>query len=246
MPGDDRKQEAASGMLADPIEAAVRSPARPAEDLARDAGSKPAAVLAFIGIVPGMAVLDMNAASGYYTELLARVVGATGRVIAHNHPGAVAMLTPEVLERRYGEDRLPNVEQLFVPHNEPHLAPASLDAVLMSKVYHDTYWYSPGVDWGPVDQQALLTALHAALKPGGVVGVVDHLAEGGTDPRESAITTHRIDPAVVRRDFESAGFVLEGESDVLRNRDDDYSRSVFDPAVQGRTDRFLMRFRRPR
>src|SRR5690606_39229592 len=102
------------------------------------------------------------------------------------------------------------------------------------------------VDWGPVDQQALLAALIHALKPGGIAGVVDHCAKSGADPRQSSMTTHRIDPAVVRRDFANAGFVLDRESDVLRNRDDDYSTSVFDPAVRGRTDRFLMRFRRPR
>ncbi|HZF29403.1 MAG TPA: hypothetical protein VE907_09815 [Gammaproteobacteria bacterium] len=226
------------------IESAVTSPERLAADRDRDPSSKPAEVLEFLGIARGMRVLDMNAAAGYYAELLARVVGPTGHVIAHNHPGARTALAPQDFERRYGGDRLPNTEQLFVTHNGIALAPGSLDAVLMSMVYHDTYWYDPKVDWGPVDRQALLESLYAALAPGGVVGVVDHDAAPGADPHESAHATHRIDAAVVRRDFAAAGFELEAESDALRNPADDRTLSVFDHAVHGRTDRFVMRFRR--
>ncbi len=191
-----------------------------------------------------MRVLDMNAATGYYAELLARVVGSTGHVIAHNHPGARAALKAEAFERRYGGDRLPNVEQLFVPHNGIALPNGSLDAVLMSMVYHDTYWYDPKVDWGPVDQQALLRSLRDALAPGGVIGVIDHSAAAGADPRTSAMATHRIDPDVVLRDFRAADFELDEQSDLLRNPADDHTKSVFDDTVHGRTDRFVMRFRR--
>ncbi len=227
------------------IAAAIAHPERLAEDRERDASSKPAEVLELFGLAPGMRVLDMNAATGYYTEILARTVGPAGHVIAHNHPGARTALAPQAFERRYGGDRLPNVEQLFVPHNDIQLPAQSLDAVLMSMVYHDTYWFDPKVDWGPVDQHALLTELYDALVPGGIVGVIDHYAAEGTDPRESAKATHRIDPEVVRRDFAAAGFELAGESNVLRNPSDDYGLSVFDERVQGRTDRFVLEFRRP-
>jgi predicted methyltransferase len=227
------------------IREAVAHPDRPTDDRARDASSKPVEVLEFFGIRPGMVVLDLNAATGWYTEVLARVVGPTGRVLAHNHPGARTTLAAEDFERRYGRNRLPNVEQVFAGHNELELVPASLDAVLMSMVYHDTYWYSPDVAWGPVDRPALLADLYAALKPGGIVGVVDHHAAAGSDPAATVHGQHRIDSAVVRRDFVAAGFELAAESDVLRNPLDDYSRSVFDPALLGRTDRFVMRFRRP-
>jgi predicted methyltransferase len=202
--------------------------------------------LAFLGITPGMSIVDMNAATGWYTEILARVVGPTGHVIAHNHPGARDALAAGDFERRYGGGRLPNVEQLFVRHNDLHLSAASVDGVLMSMVYHDTYWHDDDVDWGPIDRGALLAALLAALKPGGVVGVVDHYAAGGADPFESVMAVHRIDRAVVDRDFLAAGFEADGESGVLRSANDDYTRSVFDADLVGRTDRFVLRFRKPR
>lgn len=226
------------------IDAAVNDPERPAADRDRDSSSKPAEVLAFLGVAPGMRVLDMNAATGWYTELLARVVGPRGHVIAHNHPGARATLAAQDFERRYGHNRLPNVEQLFVAHNGIALPDGSLDAVLMSMVYHDTYWYDAKIDWGPVDQHALLVSLYNALAPGGIVGVIDHYAAAGTDPRVSAKETHRIDPAVVRADFAAAGFTLDGESDVLRNPADDHTASVFDAGARGRTDRTVLRFRK--
>ena len=218
----------------------------PVADLSRYATSKPAEVLAFFGIAPGMTVLDLNAATGWYTELLSRVVGANGHVIAHNHPGARASLPATDFEARYGGNRLPNVEQIFVRHADLRPPPTSVDVVLMSMVYHDTYWHREGVDWGPVDRPALLASLRFALKPGGIVGVVDHYAAAGRDPFESVLAVHRIDPEVVRRDFLAAGFEPDGESDVLRNPTDDYTLSVFDAAVVGRTDRFVMRFRKPR
>jgi predicted methyltransferase len=226
------------------ISSALSDPARLAADRPRDATSKPAEVLAFLGVEPGMTVLDMNAATGWYTEILARVVGPNGHVIAHNHRGARNTLPAEDFTVRYGNKRLPNVEQIFVRHNDLHLPPASVDVVLMSMVYHDTYWHRDGVDWGPIDRPALLESLRAALKPGGIVGVVDHYAAAGTSPFESVQTLHRIDSAVVRRDFVAAALEPAGASHVLRNPDDDYRLSVFDAAVAGRTDRFVLRFRK--
>ena len=193
-----------------------------------------------------MTVLDLGAGTGWYAEILARAVGPGGRVIAHNHPGARNTLRAEDFDARYGNGRLPNVEQLFERHSELELPRESVDVVLMSMVYHDTYWHRDGVDWGPIDRPALLGSLRAALKPGGIVGVVDHYAAAGRDPFESVMAAHRIDPAVVRRDFAAAAFEPDGESDVLRNPNDDYTLSVFDAAVVGRTDRFVLRFRKPR
>jgi predicted methyltransferase len=231
--------------VSDAIANAVASLERPAEDRERDAGSRPAEVLAFFGIGRGMRVLDLSSATGYFSELLSRIVGPDGHVIAHNHAGARAMLGPLAFERRYGNGRLPNVELLFAAHNELRLPPGSLDAAILSLVYHDTYWVDPKVAWGPVDQRAMLGALYSALVPGGVVGVIDHTARPGSDPSESAKVTHRIDRAVVIEDFREAGFELEARSDELRNTADDLETGVFDPAIRGRTDRFVLRFRRP-
>jgi predicted methyltransferase len=231
--------------VTDVLQAAFDDPSRLAQDLLRDPSSKPAEVLQFIGFAPDMNVLDVNAASGYNTELVARIVGDRGHVIAHNHPGAFHLLPPQDLQRRYGCERLPNTEQIWARHNDLNLVSASLDAVLMSMVYHDIYWFDAKVAWGPIDQRALLLDLREALRPGGVIGVIDHYASAGSDPAESAMATHRIDPAIVRRDFLAAGFELAAESELLRNRDDDYALSVFDTAVHGKTDRFVMRFRRP-
>ena len=193
-----------------------------------------------------MTVLDFNAATGWYTEILARAVGPDGHIIAHNHPGARTTLPAAAFEARYGNNRLPNVEQLFARHSDLRLPASGVDVVLMSLVYHDTYWHRDGVDWGPIDRPLLLEALRAALKAGGVVGVVDHVAERGQDPYASVQALHRIDPAVVCSDFVAAGFEPYGEDDVLRSPNDDYTLSVFDAAVVGRTDRFVLRFRKPR
>jgi predicted methyltransferase len=229
--------------LKDPTAAAAYADRLP-EDFARDACSRPGEVLAFIGIERGMCVLDFNTATGYYAELLARTVGPGGHVVAHNHPGARAALARGEIERRYAGGRLANVQQLFAAHDALALAPGSLDAALMATVYHDTYWYDPAVNWGPVDRERMLLALREMLAPGGLVGVIDHYARPAEDPRRSAMEAHRIDPDVVLSDFRGAGFALEAQCDVLRNVADDRTKSVFDDAIRGRTDRFVMRFRR--
>lgn len=219
----------------------LNRPERPAEDRERDAASHPAEMLALMGLRPGQQVLDFQSASGYFTELLSYAVGPEGKVIAHNH-SREGVLGPEVFERRYGGERLPNVELLFAAHNALALAPGSLDAVLMSMVYHDTYWYQEGVDWGPVDHAALLWDLYVALKPEGVILVIDHQAEPGSDPHESAIATHRIDREVVLRDFAAAGFVLKEESDILRVPADQLATQIFNETVYRNTDRFVLLF----
>ncbi|HTR00307.1 MAG TPA: methyltransferase domain-containing protein [Candidatus Acidoferrum sp.] len=219
-------------------------PGRPSEDAERDAASKPAEVLAFMGIKPGQTVLDFQAAGGYFSELLSYAVGPTGKVYAHNH-SREGVLGPEVFERRYGNNRLPNVEQIFARHQDLHLPKASLDAVLMSMVYHDTYYYRDGLDWGPVDHAAFLAELRNELKPGGTITVIDHAAAPGSDPYKSAVATHRIDKSIVLRDFTAAGFTLVADSDLLRNPQDKPDVQIFEPSVYRETDRFMLRFRKP-
>jgi len=226
-------------------QALLDHPGRWPEDRARDAASRPAEILALLEVGPGMTVLDFHAGTGYFTELLSRAVGVDGRVIAHNH-SREGVLGDEVFERRYGGNRLANTELVFARHNDLDLPSASLDRILMSMVYHDTYWYREGVDWGPVDRPALLAELLDALKPGGRLLLIDHSARRGEDPYRSVMDTHRIDERIVRQDFAAAGFLLSAESGLLRNPDDDLALSIFDEAVYRRTDRYILIFERPR
>ena len=223
--------------------AAVAHAGRSAKDLERDTGSKPAEVLQFFGIRPGMRVLDLFSGGGYYSELLAYVVGPEGSVVAHNNSAYLGYLGDEI-EQRYADDRLPNVESLLAENNQLSLAPGTFDAVVMILAYHDIYYSSPKDGWPKLDGPKLLAELHRALKPGGVVGIVDHHAGAGA-PRETGGTVHRIDPRIVIDDLTRAGFELEEQSEELRNIEDDYSKIVFDPELRGRTDRFILRFRKP-
>jgi len=226
------------------IEAALASPDRPAADREQDARRKPAEFLAFAGISPGMQVMDAFSAGGYYTELLSRIVGKDGKVIAYNNP-PYAKFAEKGIASRYADNRLPNVEQLTVDVDKLALAPRSLDAVIFVMSYHDLYWRPADGSWPPTDPAQILAKLHAALKPGGVVVVQDHVATPGGDSAEVVDKLHRIDPAVVRRDFEKAGFAFDGESSMLAHPDDDHTKLVFDPAIRGKTDQFVFRFRRP-
>jgi len=124
-------------------------------------------------------------------------------------------------------------------------APNAFDSALLHLVYHDAYWESAQYNVPRIDPAIVTRALFEATKPGGVVGVIDHVAPAGGDTRAVVEATHRIDPAVIRADFERAGFVFDGESDLLRNPQDDYAKNVFDPSIRGRTDRIVYRFRKP-
>jgi predicted methyltransferase len=200
-------------------------------------------VLAFLGVKPGMRVLDVFAAGGYNTELLARTVGVKGQVIAYNNP-AYAAFAADAITARYAGDRLGNVRQVTAEVGDLDLAPASLDAALFVMSYHDAYWRPKDGSFDKTDPAVLLARVFKALKPGAVVVVQDHVADPGRDPQADA-ELHRIDPARVRRDFERAGFVFDGSSDVLANPADDHTRVVFDKSIQGRTDQFVYRFRKP-
>jgi len=227
------------------IEAALASTQRPDADRAQDEPRKAAEFLEFLGVGPGQTVLDAFAAGGYYTELLARIVGDSGRVIAYNNP-PYANFAAKGIAARYADGRLPNVEQLTVAVDQLELAPASLDAAIFVMSYHDLYWRPTDGSWPPTDPRQLLGALYGALKPGGVIVVQDHVAAPGGDPSEVVDKLHRIDPATVRRDFEATGFEFAGESSMLAHPDDDHTLQVFDPSVRGHTDQFVFRFRKPR
>ncbi len=209
-----------------PLDAAFASPDRPQADREQDERRQSRAVLAFLGVKPGMHVIDVFSAGGYNTELLARTVGVKGQVIAYNNP-AYAEFAAKGIDERYASGRLGNVRQVTAEVGELELAPSSLDAALFVMSYHDAYWRPKDGSFDKTDPRELLARLFAALKPGGVVVVQDHVANPGAEPRVDA-ELHRIDPARVRRDFEHAGFVFDGSSDVLAHPADDHTKVVFD------------------
>lgn len=241
LPGASPQEEAAAQ-----LRTAIAARDRLSADLTRDAGRKPQAVLEFLGLLPGMRALDVLAADGYYTELMAKVVGSTGHVVALEPPQWAA--APDVKlawAERQANGRLPNVTHQMQRLQEMKLAPASFDFALLHLVYHDSYWQSDKYDFPRMEPEAMLAELYAGMKPGGIVGVVDHVAMPGGDTREVVHRLHRIDPQVIKRDFARAGFVLDGESDALRMPGDDHTRLVFDGAIRGKTDRVVLRFRKP-
>ena len=222
---------------------AVASTARPEADRARDASRKPAAVLEFLGIEPGMTVLDMFTGGGYYAEIIAGVAGDDGKVIAQSNQAYLGFVGDE-FEERFGSGRLANVEVLMAENNELTLAADSLDAVMLVLSFHDLYFEDAENGWPRIDTAVFLAELKKGLKPGGVLGVIDHYA--ATDaPRETGDSLHRIDPAIVMAELDAAGFVLDGTSDMLRNPDDKLDVIVFAPEIRGKTDRFVLRYRKP-
>lgn len=221
-------------------EAAVASVERPDADRARDSGRKPAEVLEFLGIAQGMTVLDMFSGGGYYTEILSNVVGGDGHVIAHSNK-AYLNFVGEEFEKRYLDDRLANAKVLMAENNELSLKPGSIDAVMLVLSFHDLFYADAENGWPEIDVEKFLAELHSGLQADGIVGIIDHYAAAGS-PSETGGTTHRIDAAIVIESMAAAGFVLDGQSDILRNAEDDYEKSVFDPEIRGKTDRFIMRF----
>nr|MEA2799422.1 hypothetical protein [Phenylobacterium sp.] len=211
-----------------------------AADAMTDPAMKRAEVLAFIGLKPGDRVADIVA--GRFVRALSVAVGPNGRVYAVE-PAEIVKAHPEVVQIMKGIMAAPeqaNVELSTPPINAPAL-PGKLDAVFIRQDYHDLH----DKFMGPADVAGFNRAVFAALKPGGVYVVLDHAAAAGTGLRDTD-TLHRIDPATVKAEVTAAGFKLDGESAVLANPADDHTKFVFDPAVHGKTDQFLLRFRKPK
>ncbi len=222
------------------IESAVANSGRSDADRERDKTSQPAAVLRFFGLEPGMHVLDLLSGGGYYSEVVSYAVGAQGEVLAHTNDIYEKYLREE-LAKRYQDARLPNVKRLISNPPNLKLPIETFDMILMILTYHDLYYVSESDPKHPkIDRDRFFAQLHRALKPGGVLGVVDHSAEPGTGKR-AAQDLHRVDQEFARSDIEAAGFVFEGESSVLRNPDDDRTMLVFDDQIRRRTDRFVYR-----
>ena len=225
------------------ISEALANPARPESDRAKDELRRPDEVLAFFEIRPGMTVLDLFSGGGYYAEILSGVVGPEGKVLAQNND-AYLSFAGEELATRYADDRLDNVSRVTAEADDLELPPATFDAALASLTWHDFYYAHPDDGWMAIDERLLIEKLCAALKPGAVLGVIDHVAAPGSDPVETGQNLHRVDPARIRADLAGSCFEFEGESNVLRNSSDDHTKSSFDPSVRGKTDQVVLKFRR--
>jgi predicted methyltransferase len=225
------------------VEQAMKQPGRLQKDLERDARSRPDAVIPLLQLKEGDMVADIWAGGGYYSELLGRVAGDSGRVLLINN-AAYARFAAKGLEERFDGRELPAVEIHQREAEDLDLGENQLDAAIIIMSYHDIYHVDEKGGWSAIDAADFLGQIYTALKPGGRFLIVDHVAEPGSGKRD-AQDLHRIEPDFAREDITSRGFELAGSSDVLRNPSDDYSKMVFDPAVRGKTDRFILVFTKP-
>jgi predicted methyltransferase len=224
------------------IAAAVADAARPDADKARDANRKPAETLAFTGVKSGALVAELLPGGGYFTRIFSKAVGSSGHVyvlVPAPSPDAPADV-PDFAARVKAiaaDPNYANVQVVVEPFSQLAV-PAPVDLVWTSQNYHDLHNF-PGLDVGIFNKMVF-----DDLKHGGIFLILDHAAEAGSEVRDTA-TLHRIDSATVKREVLAAGFVFVGSSDLLRQPGDSRKVKVFDPAVRGRTDQFILKFRKP-
>ena len=205
-------------------------------DRVTDQRRMPEKLLEFYGVLPGMRVLDLGAGGGYNTELLARVVGPTGTVYAHNSRLALEKFVRGRFDERMKKAVMARVVHLVREFDDPVPSDVrNLDLVTFNFVYHDTVWMG-------VDRAKMNRAIYSALRPGGIYIVADHSARPGAGV-STAKSLHRIDERVVRSEVEAAGFKLADEALFLRNPDDPRDAPVFKPRVPN--DEFVLKFVKP-
>jgi predicted methyltransferase len=226
---------------ADAYDAAVAHAGRSAADIQRDQLDHPADILRLSGIKPGMKVADVLAGDGYYSELASYIVGPTGKVLLINN--AAFDKWSDGLAARLQGGRLGNVEHQTLDLDRMNLKPASLDAIFLVKVYHDLYWVDAEGVWPKVEVDGVLKQLARALKPGGTLLLVDHSAKPGSG-NSVAGSLHRIEEDFAIKDFESHGFKVVAKSDVLRRPDDARDLISYKGPALGKTDRFVVVFRK--
>lgn len=224
------------------LTASLRSTDREISDRMRDEARKPVQVLQFLQLEQGMTALDVYAAGGYYTVVLAHAVGNSGRVYAQNSPTASRydedrsdMTQGEALDNKIINEQLSNVVKIDRSIRDNGLDDGSVDFILVSQILHDYYNRSPAA------AHELLTELYRILKPGGIVGIIDHSGTAENDNNR----LHRMLKSQAQTAVTAAGFSVEAESDLLSNPRDNPRRSIFDPALNRGTDQFLLRLRKP-
>ncbi|MGE0743089.1 MAG: class I SAM-dependent methyltransferase [Hyphomonadaceae bacterium] len=220
------------------IVAAVADPRRPEADVGRDALRHPAEIMAFAGVQPGWRIADVGPGGGYYTRLFSVAVGDSGRVFAIDRPNAPDRPPRAILAVAPAYPNITVIQDGYQGWN----AGEPLDAVFVSQIYHDWFYSQLNIDVPALNRQ-----IFDALKPGGVYVIIDHAAPAGhtINPADPQNDLHRIDQAQVVREVTAAGFVLEAESEVLRNPSDNRAVRVFEGDIRGHTDQFVLRFRKP-
>jgi predicted methyltransferase len=221
--------------------AAVNDASRPEADKKADAERKPAEMVAFAGIKPGDKVVDLIPGSGYFTRIFAKVVGAKGKVYAVVPDEMVKMRATmaDPIKAIAADPGYANVTLVTGPI-AAFKVEQPVDVIWTSRNYHDMH----DKFFGPVDMAAFNKAVFAALKPGGAYIVLDHAAAPGSG-FEATETLHRVDPEAVKKEVLAAGFKFDGEDNALKNPADDHTAKVFDAGVRGKTDQFVLKFRKP-
>ena len=216
----------------------VKNATRPDTDTSRDEGRKPAAVVQFLGLQEGAVAIDLMALGGYYTEVLSHAVGGQGRVYAQNAPMMLEFRDGyygKLLSERLNDSRLGNVVRIDRDIDDLGIPAGSVDLAFTALNFHDIYNSA-----GEKAALQFLSNVYAVLKPGGVLGIIDHAGNTGADNN----SLHRMDEAALRAVIEKSEFNLDGASDILRSAQDDRSGGVFSADMRGKTDRFLLRLKK--
>lgn len=240
--GVEAAVQAPAAAVPDYLAAAIADPNRPPADTARDADRKPAETLQFAGIKPGEQIAELLPGAGYFTRIFSKAVGSTGHVYAlvpARSPDASAS-TPDFAARvkaLAADPQYANVSVVVEPFSQLK-TPVPVDLVWTSQNYHDLH-NLPGLDLTVFNQMVFET-----LKPGGIYFILDHAAAPGSGIGDTA-TLHRIDPESVKKEVLAAGFVFVGSSKLLERPSDAHTLKVFDPSIRGKTDQFILKFRKP-
>ena len=225
------------------IAAAVADPARPQADRDRDADRKPSECVAFAGLKPGQRIADLLPGGGYFTRIFSGVVGPKGQVIAVATPkrpdAPPDRPEPSAAVRAIAAD--PHYKNVTVSVEKlvEIKLPEKLDMVWTSQNYHDVH------NVKDIDVGAFNKAVFDSLKPGGIYIVIDHAAEKGAGFTVTS-TLHRSDPDAVKAEVLAAGFEFAGSSDVIASSADDHKTAVFEQGLHDKTDRYVLKFRKPK
>jgi predicted methyltransferase len=224
--------------VSEAVIAALKNKNRPENDTYRDAQRKPDQVLSFYGIKAGMTVLDLYSSTGYYSVILSNLVGANGTVIAHNTDRGKERFGDILLERYKA---FPNINLRFSDPTDQGVEDASVDAIMLVLLYHHLHYNKDEGEVTPKRTKAILAEAYRVLKPGGIIGIIEHEAAEGIN-REDSAKWHRTPAAAAIADFGDAGFTYVGSAPIHVNPDDDMKNNWNTAGLRGKTTRFVQKF----